>query len=128
VTERSVDQLLDEARRRIERIEPAELGAWQDEGALVVDIRPVAQRAAEGEFDGALVVERNVLEWRFDLQGEHALSEVKGYDQPVVVVCSEGYASSFAAASLRKLGFSRVADLDGGYWAWRRWRDEAAQM
>ena len=74
------------------------------------------------------MVERNVLEWRFDLQGDHALPEVKGYDQPVVVVCSEGYASSFAAASLCALGFSRVADLDGGYWAWRAWRDDAARQ
>jgi rhodanese-related sulfurtransferase len=129
VTERSVDELLAEARDRIERVGPEELEAWRSDGALVVDIRPVAQRAAEGEFDGALVVERNVLEWRFDLQGEHAIEEVTGYDHPVVVVCSEGYASSFAAASLRALGFRRVADLDGGYWAWRRWRHEdAAQM
>ena len=60
--------------------------------------------------------------------GRHALPEVKAYDQPVVVVCSEGYASSFAAASLRALGFSRVADLDGGYWAWRGWRDDAARQ
>ena len=68
-------------------------------GALVVDIRPAAQRAAEGELGFGLVVERNVLEWRFDLSGGDALAEVSGYDQPVVVVCSEGYASSLAAAS-----------------------------
>jgi len=94
---------------------------------LIIDIRPERQRATEGDFDGAIVVERNVLEWRFDPHGEHTLPEVEGYDQPVIVVCSEGYASSFAAASLRALGFSRVADLEGGYWAWRAWRDEVAR-
>ena len=88
----------------------------------MVDIRPAAQRAAEGELGFGLIVERNVLEWRFDLTGSHALPEVTGYDQAVVVVCSEGYASSLAADSLRALGFTRAGDLAGGYRAWRRWQ------
>jgi rhodanese-related sulfurtransferase len=122
VTARSTDDLLDEARQRIARVEPEELDRLQAEGGLVVDIRPAAQRAAEGELGFGLIVERNVLEWRFDLTGSHTLPEVTGYDQPVVVVCSEGYASSLAADSLRQLGFTRAADLTGGYQAWRRWQ------
>jgi rhodanese-related sulfurtransferase len=124
LTARSADDLLAEARTHIRRVEPDELEELQAAGALVVDIRPAAQRAAEGELGFGLIVERNVLEWRFDLTGDHALPEVTGYEQPVVVVCSEGYASSFAAASLRELGFSGAGDLDGGYAAWRRWRDQ----
>ena len=123
MTARSVDDLLVEARARIRRFEPEELEQLLAGGALVVDIRPAAQRAAEGELGFGLVVERNVLEWRFDLSGGDALAEVSGYDQPVVVVCSEGYASSLAAASLRDLGFAGVGDLAGGFRAWRRWRD-----
>ena len=120
----SADELLESARRRIDRVEPQELDRLRAEGALVVDIRPERQRAVEGELGFGIVVERNVLEWRFDLLGSHALPQVEGYDQPVVVVCSEGYASSFAAASLRELGFDRAADLAGGYRAWRAWRGE----
>jgi rhodanese-related sulfurtransferase len=123
VTARSADDLLAEARARIRRFEPEELEQLLAGGALVVDIRPAAQRAAEGELGFGLVVERNVLEWRFDLSGGAALAEVSGYDQPVVVVCSKGYASSLAAASLRDLGFAGVGDLAGGFRAWRRWRD-----
>jgi rhodanese-related sulfurtransferase len=122
MTAHSTDELLAEARRRITRVEPEELDQLVADGALVVDIRPAAQRAAEGELGFGLIVERNVLEWRFDLTGSHALPEVTGYDQPVVVVCSEGYASSLAADSLRQLGFTRAADLAGGYQAWRRWQ------
>ena len=88
----------------------------------MVDIRPAAQRAAEGELGFGLIVERNVLEWRFDLTGTTRCPRSPGYDQPVVVVCSEGYASSLAADSLRQLGFAGAADLAGGYQAWRRWR------
>jgi rhodanese-related sulfurtransferase len=123
VTARSVDDLLALARNRIHRVEPDELEKLEAGGGLVVDIRPAAQRKAEGELGFGLIVERNVLEWRFDLRGNHALPEVTGYDQPVVVVCSEGYASSLAAASLLDLGFSGASDLAGGYQAWRRWRD-----
>jgi rhodanese-related sulfurtransferase len=128
VTATSVDDLLADARRRIDRVNPEELGPWRVSGALLIDIRPERQRAEEGEFDHAIVIERNVLEWRFDLRGEHALADIDGYGQPLVVACSEGYASSFAAASLRALGFSRVADLAGGYRAWRTWRETSASL
>jgi len=126
VTVRSVDEILASARTQIDRVEPHELERLRAGGALVVDIRPERQRAAEGELGFGIVVERNVLEWRFDLQGSHALPEVRDYDQQVVVVCSEGYASSLAAASLRQLGFTRAADLAGGYVAWRTWRGRSA--
>jgi rhodanese-related sulfurtransferase len=126
LTAHSAEDLLASARAKIRRVEPDELDALYAAGAVVVDIRPAAQRAAEGELGFGLIVERNVLEWRFDLAGTHTLPEVSGYDQPVVVVCSEGYASSLAAASLRELGFTGAGDLNGGYVAWRRWRDAQA--
>ncbi len=122
MTGQSADQLLAEARSRIGRVTPAELEQRHAAGALVVDIRPERQRAAEGELGFGMVVERNVLEWRFDLQGDHAVAEVTGYAQHVIVVCSEGYASSLAADSLRRLGFVGAADLVGGYRAWSAWR------
>jgi rhodanese-related sulfurtransferase len=122
----SVADLLDRARRRIHRVGPRELQGIIAEGGLVVDIRPSAQRQEEGSLPGALVVERNVLEWRFDPVGPHRLPEALGGDQPVVIVCSEGYASSLAAASLTDLGYTRAADLIGGYMAWRAWFGEGS--
>ncbi len=119
----SADDLVDRARRRIQRIEPEELAAVVAAGGLVVDIRPVAQRADEGDLPGALVIERNVLEWRLDPGGSHRLAEVTDTDRPVVVVCSEGYASSLAAESLADLGYHAAGDLAGGYRAWAAWRD-----
>jgi rhodanese-related sulfurtransferase len=121
----TTDELLRRARSRILRVAPADLAAVVDAGGLVIDIRPSEQRRLEGELDGALVVERNVLEWRLDPTGSHRLPEVTGYDQPVVIACSAGYASSLAAASLRDLGFTRAADLDGGYQAWAAWAGRA---
>jgi rhodanese-related sulfurtransferase len=114
----TVDGLLAEARAGLRRLTPAEAAAAQAAGAVLVDIRPHALRAAEGEIPGALVVERNVLEWRFD-PASAARLPVTGYDAEVVVVCSEGYTSSLAAYALRRLGLCRAADLAGGYRAWR---------
>jgi rhodanese-related sulfurtransferase len=122
VSPTSAEVLLDEARQRIGRVQAADLERLAAEGALVVDIRPEAQRAAEGELGFGLVIERNVLEWRFDLLATHAVPEATSYDLLVVVVCSEGYASSLAAASLRELGYRRAADLEGGYRAWSDWK------
>ena len=118
---RSADDLLADARRRIGRVPPGELADVVSAGGLVVDIRPEGQRRAEGELPGAVVIERNVLEWRLDPGGAHRIREVRDHDQPVVVVCSAGYASSLAAASLVDLGFHRAADLDGGFQAWSAW-------
>jgi len=119
----SADDLVARARRRIPRTEPPDLAAAMAAGSLVVDIRPATQRAVEGTLPGALVVERNVLEWRLDPGGSHRLPQVTDLDRPVVVVCSEGYASSLAAESLQDLGYQRAGDLVGGYQAWAAWRD-----
>jgi rhodanese-related sulfurtransferase len=126
VSTRPVEDLLLSARAQISRVEADELEDRWRIGALVVDIRPERQRIDEGALGFGVIVERNVLEWRFDLLGGHALAEIGDYEREVIVVCSEGYASSFAAASLRQLGYGRAADLAGGYQAWRSWRSATA--
>jgi len=115
---RTIDQLLAEARARLDRLSPAEASRAAREGAVLVDIRPAAQRAAEGEIPGTLIVERNVLEWRFDPASDARLPQAS-YDLQVVVVCSEGYTSSLAAAALQDLGIRGATDLDGGFRAWQ---------
>ena len=117
---RSVDHLLAEARVRLARLSPAETVSAMEDGALLVDIRPQAQRAAEGTVPGALHVERNVLEWRLDPGSEARLPQATGYDQHVIVMCSQGYASSLAAASLQDIGLVNATDLAGGFLAWAR--------
>jgi rhodanese-related sulfurtransferase len=83
-----------------------------------VDIRPAAQRAAEGAIPEAVVVERNVLEWRFDPRSDARLP-IAAYDLQIIVVCSAGYTSSLAAASLHQVGLARATDVIGGFQAWR---------
>ena len=116
----TVDDMLEAARERLVRVGPLEAAAEHRAGGVLVDIRPEAQRDVEGEIPGALVIERNVLEWRFDPASEWRIPEVLGYDTRVVVICSEGYTSSLAAAALQDLGLHRATDLEGGYWAWFR--------
>jgi rhodanese-related sulfurtransferase len=120
VTERpAVDRLLERARERLDRVRPEDLDAEVARGALVVDVRPVEQRERDGELPGAVVVDRNVLEWRLDPTSPHRLDVVTSADQRIVLVCNEGYSSSLAAATLRELGLSRATDLVGGFQAWR---------
>ena len=114
----TIDEMLTAARARLTRLDPHDARQAQQDGAVLVDIRPAAQRAAEGEIPGALVVERNVLEWRFDPASDARLP-VTRYDLAVVVVCSEGYTSSLAAAALQDLGLAKATDLAGGVLAWK---------
>ena len=114
---RTIHDVLESARGRLERLTPAQARIRWSAGAVVVDIRPAAQRAAEGELPGALLVERNVLEWRFDPASDAALP-IASYDLEVVVLCQEGYTSSLAAAALQDLGVHRATDVIGGWAAW----------
>jgi rhodanese-related sulfurtransferase len=115
---RTVDDLLADARSRIDRVSPEDLAAEQAAGALVVDVRPSEQRLRDGELPGAVVIDRNVLEWRLDPASPHRTTDVAGYDQRIILVCNEGFSSSLAAATLRDLGLHRATDLIGGYQQW----------
>lgn len=119
---RSIGEILDLARARIERLQPEQLEAEQVNGALIIDIRPFEQRVRDGDLPGAVVIDRNVLEWRLDFTCEHHLPEVVGPETRIVIVCNEGYSSSLAAATLQDLGLHRATDLVGGFQAWMRVR------
>ncbi|MEX0664137.1 MAG: rhodanese-like domain-containing protein [Acidimicrobiia bacterium] len=115
---RSIDELLADAAARLDRVEAVDLAAEQVAGALVVDIRPVEQRERHGDLPGALVIGRNVLEWRLDPASPDRIPEADDYDRRVILVCHEGHSSVLAAATLQDLGLHRATDLVGGYQAW----------
>jgi len=114
-----IETLLSQARSRLRRLSPAEAHEeLATKGAVLVDIRPEGQRATEGSIPGALIVERNVLEWRFDPTSSARLDAATDHDVRVIVFCSEGYSSSLAAAALQDLGLWRATDVIGGFQAW----------
>lgn len=116
----SIDQVLSAARARLHRLSPDEAyAAMVKTEAMLVDIRPESQRAVEGNIAGALVVERNVLEWRFDPTSSDRLPAAIDHHIQVIVFCSEGYTSSLAATALQDLGLWRATDVVGGFQAWK---------
>lgn len=116
---RTIADVLADARSRIRRLDPAQAKAAIAGGALLVDIRPVWQRAEYGQFPGALIIERNQLEWRLDPSSDARIREAVDHEVEVVVACQEGYTSSLAAAALLEVGLHKSADLAGGFIAWR---------
>ncbi|MGO9875190.1 MAG: rhodanese-like domain-containing protein [Acidimicrobiia bacterium] len=116
---RSVDEFLGAARDGLHRLAPADAAVAMREGGLLIDIRPTALRQRDGGIPGAIVIERNVLEWRLAPSSAHRISQVDAH-KTVVIVCDEGYASSLAAATLQQLGLPRATDVIGGFQAWKR--------
>lgn len=114
-----IDELLERVRAGFARVGPQEAAAAASDGALLVDIRYAELRERDGLIPGALVVERNELEWRLDPLGSHRAPQAVSHDLRIVIVCNEGYASSLAVVSLRQLGLHRATDLIGGFQAWR---------
>jgi rhodanese-related sulfurtransferase len=114
----AIDRHLEEVRRGISIVSPHDAAALRAAGALLVDTRPVAQRVEYGQIPGAIVIDRNVLEWRLDPTSEHRHPAAVDHRGPIVVFCQEGYSSSLAVASLTGLGVADVHDLAGGFSAW----------
>jgi rhodanese-related sulfurtransferase len=116
----AIQVLLQTARKSFDRVHPADLASEVAAGALVVDTRPVEQRLRDGELPDAIVIDRNVLEWRLDPTSPHHVPQVTDASRRIIIVCNEGYSSSLAAATLRQLGLVRASDPVGGFQPWKR--------
>jgi len=114
-----IDELLAEARSGLARLRPEAAFAALTDGAVLVDIRSLEQRIVEGEVPGAIIIGRNVLEWRLDPRSEARIPALARADARIIVMCSEGYASTLAAASLRRIGLHESTDLEGGFQGWK---------
>jgi rhodanese-related sulfurtransferase len=115
----ALEAVLADVRTRIQRVGPEEAARIQSHGGLLIDTRPIEQRADEGVIPGALVIDRNVLEWRLDPTGPHRHPDAGPPGRELVVFCQEGYASSLAVDGLVRLGMAPVSDLEGGFAAWK---------
>jgi rhodanese-related sulfurtransferase len=115
----TIDELLAAARSRLCRLHPVAALEAMRLGAALIDIRGDSQIARDGAVPGALIIARNVLEWRLDPACQHRLPQAPGLGDRVIVLCDEGYQSSLAAATLQRLGFGFATDVDGGFRAWR---------
>src|SRR6266849_3543745 len=117
--DRRLDRLLIRARSRVARLQPQQAWDAVRNGAILIDIRPAYQRRADGEIPGAIVIERNHLEWRLHPASAGRIPEARDLGIRWIVICDEGYASSLAAATLRDIGLRAATDVVGGFQAWR---------
>ena len=115
----TVDEVLERARRRLERVTAEQAAAEHAGGAMLVDTRTAEQRASTGEIPGAICIDRTVLEWRLDPSSPSRIAEAKNKAIRVIVICAEGYSSSLAAASLQDIGLVNATDVIGGFEAWQ---------
>jgi rhodanese-related sulfurtransferase len=114
-----VDELLARARRSLDRLQPHAAAEAVERGAVLVDIRSDSQRERDGEVPGAVVIARNVLEWRCDPASDARDPRVSDPEAHLILMCDQGYQSSLAAATLQQLGLPKATDMDGGFQAWR---------
>jgi rhodanese-related sulfurtransferase len=119
VARTTLDELLADARRQLARLDPAKALQAMRAGATLIDIRSESQVARDGIIAGALVIPRNVLEWRLDPASQHRHAGAPQLDDHVILLCDEGCQSSLAAVTLQQLGFARATDVEGGFQAWR---------
>ncbi|MDX1469112.1 MAG: rhodanese-like domain-containing protein [Acidimicrobiia bacterium] len=114
----SLAEYLAAARARLDRVRPEDLTRELESGTVVIDVRDSAQRERDGEIPGAIPIDLTVLEWRLAPSSEWHSMDI-GPDQRVILVCSQGFSSSLAAARLQDLGLRGATDVEGGFFAWR---------
>jgi rhodanese-related sulfurtransferase len=115
---KTIDELLEAARARLDRLDAVAARAAAEAGALIVDTRCAEARHASGVIPGSVHVPLSVLYWRLDPTSGHDDKALSDRDRRIILVCADGYSSSLAAATLRDLGFSRATDLAGGFNGW----------
>jgi len=120
MTRMTIDQLLATARSGLFRLSPAQALQAMRSGAALIDIRGDSQITRDGTIPGALIIARNVLEWRLDPASQHRHPRAPRLGDPTILLCDQGYQSSLAAATLKQLGFAQASDVDGGFPAWRQ--------
>ena len=113
-----IDELLERSRAGLRRLTPEQAHAAARAGAVIVDTRPIDQRRRQGVVPGAVVIGRNVLEWRSDPTSGYADAAVTDRRGALIVMCAEGYSSSLAAATLQAIGVAGATDMVGGFLAW----------
>jgi rhodanese-related sulfurtransferase len=114
----AIDNVLEDARRDLNRLQPQQAAEAMKKGALLVDTRPVEQRNRDGEVPGALVIDRNVLEWRLDPTCPAHIQASSSLEATIIIMCNEGFSSSLAASTLQRLGLRHATDMIGGFQAW----------
>jgi rhodanese-related sulfurtransferase len=114
-----IDELLERSRARLQRLTPQQAQAAVRTGAVIIDTRPIDQRRRQGVIPGAVVIGRNVLEWRTDPTSGYGDAAVTGCRGELIVMCAEGYSSSLAAATLQAIGVTAATDMVGGFLAWQ---------
>jgi rhodanese-related sulfurtransferase len=115
----TIDELLERARRRLNRVDARRAAEELAQGALLIDTRTETQRAKHGDIPGALVIDRTVLEWRLDPASPSRIPQATDHGIRAIVICNEGFSSSLAAASLQDIGLVNATDVIGGFQAWK---------
>lgn len=115
---RPIEEILEEARSRIDRVTPVQAAEAASAGALIVDTRCAEDRERDGVVPGSVHIPRTVLEWRADPFSPHRDERLTEPEKPLVIMCAHGYSSSFAVESLQRMGAEDVSDMIGGFEAW----------
>jgi rhodanese-related sulfurtransferase len=105
-------KLVDEAKKEIHEIGPADLKQMQESGEdfVLIDVRE-PDEVAKGTIPGAVAIPRGLVDVNID-------QVTTDKDKKVVLYCGGGSRSALAGWMLKKMGFRNVISLAGGYRGW----------
>jgi rhodanese-related sulfurtransferase len=114
---RTLGEILEDARAKIERFAPTQAFTAARNGALIIDIRSEPNRDEHGIVPGSVHIPRTVLEWRVAPDSAWRNPHLGPPERQLIILCDHGCSSSLAAATLVDLGLD-ATDVIGGFEAW----------
>jgi rhodanese-related sulfurtransferase len=91
-----------------------------DSKVQIVDIRDPRELEKEGTLPGALLAPRGMLEFWVDPASPYFKPVFADESKEFILFCGAGWRSALATKTLRDMGMTNVAHIDGGFTAWKK--------
>jgi rhodanese-related sulfurtransferase len=95
-------------------------GRLTDPKVQIVDIRDPRELEKEGTLPGALLAPRGMLEFWVDPASPYFKPVFADESKEFILFCGAGWRSALATKTLRDMGMTNVAHIDGGFTAWKK--------
>lgn len=116
---KSATDLVKEAKQQIENLSPDQVKEELSKGkATLIDIRESEELKQNGRIEGAAHAPRGMLEFYADESLPYHRPEFDK-NKRIILHCASGGRSALAAATLKGMGYTNVAHMDGGLKAWK---------
>ena len=117
--QKSAAEMVKDAKDSAESLSPEKVQAELQKGNVVlIDLREAEELKQSGKINGAVHAPRGMLEFYADASLPYYKPEFNK-SKRLILYCASGGRSALAIKTLHEMGYTNVAQMDGGFKAWK---------